>query len=141
VVGCSRMAKTTVSPEGTATQGRLTATYFLYTIHVNIKGRAPANADELRMFGEALSTTEGGPLSLTPEVLTSSRDGQAIVVRYGLPLRTTPKPLPGKDNPPAVEGPVLAHEAAGFNGRRFVVYAGTGRIEEVDEAKFKQLVP
>lgn len=139
--GCSKPAGDLVTPEGTGTRRRLTAAFTLYTAYLDKKGRSPLTADELSAFGEKLPTTEGGPVSLTPEFMVSPRDKQAIVVRYGLPLKPTPKPPAGQDPPPPTEGPVLAYEAAGVNGKRFVVFAGTGRVDELDEAAFRAAVP
>ncbi|HXG12572.1 MAG TPA: hypothetical protein VNK04_22640 [Gemmataceae bacterium] len=52
------------------------------------------------------------------------------MIRYGLPLRANQR------------GPVvIAHEQEGLDGRRFVVYAGSHGVEEVDDARFKELVP
>ena len=45
--------------------------------------------------------------------------------------------------PPGVPGEsknVIAYETKGKAGKRFVVYAG-GKMEQVDDAKFNELVP
>lgn len=139
VVGCTKSGDGSVSPDGSAVQRRLTAVHFLYSAYADKNGRSPANAEELRAFGEAIPTGEGGPVSLTAEVLTSPRDGLPIVVRYGILLRSTLKASTADAT--REEGPVIAYEAVGFNGKRFVVFAGSRRIDEVEESAFRGLVP
>jgi len=67
---------------------------------------------------------------MCPEFLLSPRDKKPVVVRCGLPLKPS-----GQQEPV-----VLAHEADGINGKRFVVFAPGGRIEEIDDAKFVDLL-
>jgi hypothetical protein len=80
----------------------------------------------LNEFGQALPTQEGGPVTLTDEFLISPRDNKPIVIRYGLDL----------SQESAGSEPILAYEQDGYHGRRFVVYARTGNVEEIDEAQF-----
>jgi hypothetical protein len=115
-----------VSPEGTIVQSRLTAVHFLHSAFRQKRNRSPTDAGELQEFGLELPTQEGGPVSLTNDFLVSPRDQRPIVVRYGLDMKSG--------------DPLLAHEANGHNGRRFVVYGSSGRIEEVEEARFLELV-
>ncbi|MBA4067725.1 MAG: hypothetical protein C0501_29300 [Isosphaera sp.] len=117
-----------VTPEGTVTQTRLTSLAEVYALHGTLRKRPPASFEELRAFAAALSPQHGGPITLSEDRLTSLRDGQPLVVRYGLPLAE------------AAPGPVVAHEQDGAGGRRFVVFVGTRRVEEVDEARFRELV-
>jgi hypothetical protein len=45
-------------------------------------------------------------------------------------------PVPGQGSP---HGGVIAHEKEGVGGKRYVAYP-TGAVEEVEDAKFNQLV-
>jgi hypothetical protein len=118
-----------VTPDGTVTQTRLTSLAEVYALHATLRKRAPASFEELRAFAASLTPQHGGPITLSEDRLTSLRDGRPLVVRYGLSLAG------------AAPGTVVAHEQDGVNGRRFVVFAGAGRLEEVDEARFRELVP
>lgn len=126
--GCTSSKPEVVTVEGTATQSRLTAVAWLYTLHVDLRGRPPATYEELRVFAETLPPAHGGPSSLSEAFLISPRDNKPLMIRYGLPLS------------PDRSGPVIAYEQEGVNGQRFVVYGGTSRIEQVNEARFKELV-
>jgi hypothetical protein len=55
-------------------------------------------------------------------LFTSPRDGQPYVVHY------------------KQAGTVVAYERDGKDGKRLVAYP-SGQVEEVDETRFKQLVP
>jgi hypothetical protein len=116
-----------VTPEGTVTQTRLTSLAEVYALHGQLRKRPPASFEELRAFAAALTPRHGGPIALSEDRLTSLRDGRPLVVRYGLSVAG------------AAPGPVVAHEQDGANGRRFVVFAAN-RIEEVDDARFNELV-
>lgn len=60
----------------------------------------------------------------------SERDGHPYVVIYGKP-----------QGPAALGGqPVIAYEKVGVGGKRFVA-SQLGAVEEVDETRFKELVP
>ena len=60
----------------------------------------------------------------------SSRDKQPYVILYG--------PVSG---PPGPAGqPVIAYESKGVGGKRFVA-SSLGAVDEVTEARFKELVP
>lgn len=125
--GCSSAKDAeVVTPDGTATQGRLTAIAWLYGLHVELKQRSPANYEELRVFAETLPAAHGGPSGLAEPYLISPRDKKPLVIRYGLK--------------PGLDGQVLAHEQEGVNGRRFVVLGGSARVEQVDDARFRELV-
>jgi hypothetical protein len=60
------------------------------------------------------------------KLFTSPRDGKAYKVHYRVRLGDPRKPVP------------IIHEQAGINGRREVGFA-FGTVEEVDEARFRQL--
>lgn len=128
VVGCSGFkSDEIVSVDGTAVQRRLTSVHWLYTHFNQHRGKPPATMDELRVYGEKLPELQGGPIILTPEFLTSSRDKKLIRVRFGFTL------------PKDGDGPILATEEDGAKGRRFVIYAVSGRVEELDDARWQEL--
>ncbi len=141
-VGCGDRDTNAVTPEGSVVQTRLTTIFQLYTRFVNAQGRAPQNAAEFQKFTEELPPTQGGPIKLTPEFLTSARDHQPLVIRYGLPLRPDQRPDEAEGNrarPLVPNGPVIAYEREGVGGSKFVVYAGSGRIEAVPSARWGEL--
>ena len=92
------------------------------------QGRAPTNEQEFKTF----ISQNGGPMleqagvASVDELFVSERDGQPFVVLY--------KPST------AVQSDVIAHEGAGVNGKRLVAHS-MGAIEEVDETRFRELVP
>ncbi|WP_439625611.1 hypothetical protein [Gemmata sp.] len=135
--GCSRPPPEAVTMDGTITQTRLTGVQKLYALFAEKKGRAPANLEEMNAFGASLPAGDGGPITVPAVLLKSPRTQGPIVVRYGLPVPPAKGAHPGK----IPDGPVVAFEQEAVGGRRFVVYAGTARVEEVDEARFKELVP
>lgn len=95
------------------------------------RGQPPASEAEFKKFVEsqkAFLTQFGVPDPAT--LFISERDGQPYVVIYGKP--TGPAVLAGQ--------PVIAYEKVGVGGRRFVA-SQLGAVEEVDEARFKELVP
>lgn len=118
-----------VTPEGTGVQRRLKSVHWLFTSFRNHQGGPPASMDELNKYGEKLSQAAGGPVRLTEEYLMSARDKKPLRVRFNLP-----------DLPAGANGPILAHEEEGWKGRRFVVYAVSGNVEELDDARFQTLL-
>jgi hypothetical protein len=127
-LGCQSELPDRVTPEGTVVQSRLTAIHWLYSTFRQKRNRTPKDAAELQKFGLELPSVEGGPVSLTDAFLVSPRDQKPIVVRYGLDLSTSNT---GKE-------PLLAYEEDGVNGRRFVVYAVSGNVTELDSAAFEE---
>lgn len=95
------------------------------------QGKPPADEAEFRAFVETVSAEELAQLGAKDpaKLWTSARDGQPYVVMYG-----------SLTNPQGPSGPVVIHEKVGSGGKRFV---GTslGNVEEVDEARFRELVP
>lgn len=96
------------------------------------RGQEPANEAEFRAFveKEAPSLLEQFAVKDVSSLFISSRDNQPYVILYG---KLTGPPGPGMQ-------PVFAYEKVGVGGKRLVA-SGLGAVEEVDEAKFKQLVP
>jgi len=93
-------------------------------------GRRPANeaafkedikSGRLAAVAKILNVTEVDPL------FVSKRDGKPIVVIYGQP-------------PAGVDPNVVAYEQEGVDGKRLVGFS-LGTIEEVDETRFRELVP
>ena len=97
------------------------------------QGRPPANEAELREFVSTFSAEDlqAFGVSSVDELFVSKRDNQPYVVEYG-----------GTKNPPLGYGqaPIVAYEKEGVGGKRFVG-SSLGGVEEVDEARFKELVP
>jgi hypothetical protein len=137
--GCSRSSPDAVSPQGTMVQRQLTSVHWLYAKYLEKRQKTPADLADLRAFGEMLPSVEGGPISLTEDFLVSPRDKKPLVIRFGVTSREPPRKV-AEDAPPILpDGPLLAHEQDGERGKRFVVYAGSGRVEEVDETRFQEL--
>jgi hypothetical protein len=95
------------------------------------QGKPPADEAEFRAFVETVSAEDIAELGAKDlsKLWTSVRDGQPYVVTYG-----------NLTNPQGPAGPVVIYEKIGSGGKRFV---GTslGNVEEVDEARFRELVP
>lgn len=92
-------------------------------------GRRPANEAELKEFvaksgGKLL---EAYKISDVNSLFISPRDNQPYVVVYGA-------------RPADMAAGVVAYEQAGVDGKRQVGFE-LGYIEEVDDAKFKEMVP
>lgn len=96
------------------------------------QGKSPGSREELENFIKSNGQDElkGMGISDTGAIFLSSRDGSPLIVRYGVQI---PPPGPG--------GPsIVAYEAIGSNGRRFVANS-MGGVEELDEATLKEKVP
>ena len=95
------------------------------------QGRPPANEAEFKEYVRSQSTMLESFQVTDPESLfISSRDEKPYVIKYG-----------AADGPPGPGGyPVVAYEQEGVGGKRFVA-SSVGAVDEVDEAKFKELVP
>lgn len=97
------------------------------------RGQPPANEAEFKKFLSSLPPEELQQFAVdsVESLLVSSRDGQPYVVVYGKPT-----------GPPLGPGgmPIIAYEQTGVNGKRFVA-SSIGGIEEVDAARFQELVP
>lgn len=130
VVGCT--GSQTASQETEQSSLKPLAVYY-GRFQARNQGRPPANEQEFREFLSKIPAEDlqGFGISSVDELLTSSRDKQPYVVEYG-----------GTNNPPLGPGgaPVIAYEKEGVGGKRFVG-SSLGGVEEVDEARFKELVP
>lgn len=95
------------------------------------RGQPPQNEEEFKKFVAAQkSFLNQFGITDAATLFISERDGQPYVVIYGAPK-----------GPAALAGqPVIAYEKVGVGGKRFVA-TQLGAVEEVDEARFKELVP
>ena len=99
------------------------------------RGQPPAHEEAFRKFvqeqpAEVLKSLN---VSSIEELFVSPRDGKPYKVLYGEAAKKAPSGGPAG-------APVIAYEQEGRGGRRWVASA-MGAIEEVDETRFKQLVP
>lgn len=96
------------------------------------QGKAPADEAEFRKFVEAQGTTDLANLGVSDpaKLWVSSRDGQPYVILYG--------PVSGPPGPAGM--PVVAYESKGSGGKRYVA-SSLGAVDEVTEARFRELVP
>ncbi len=128
-----------VTLDGTAVQSRLGSIGYLYALYRESRGRSPASLEELNEFGRKLRE----PSWFNEEFLRLPRDKQPVVIRYDLKL-LPPRARQETDGEGpifgTIDGPILAHEQSGVNGRRFVVFAGSNRVAEVDDGVFQQSV-
>jgi hypothetical protein len=89
-------------------------------------GRPPKDEAEFKERIKAINADLSAfGVSSVDELFVSERDGQPLVVDYG-------------DFPKGSS--VVIYEQTGVNGKRMVGQR-IGSVEEVDEAKFKELVP
>jgi hypothetical protein len=96
------------------------------------RGQPPASEAEFKKFVESqgADTLRSFGVADADDLWVSPRDGQPYVVLYG--------PVAG---PPGPGGqPVVAYESVGVGGKRYVA-SSLGAVEEVDEARFRELVP
>jgi hypothetical protein len=96
------------------------------------RGQPPADEKAFKQFLARLNPSEFTSFGLAnpDEMFVSPRDNQPYVVRYNVPVA-----------PPGPQGPaVVAYEQTGVGERRYVAF-GLGGVEEVDETRFRQLVP
>lgn len=96
------------------------------------RGTPPASEAEFRKYVEAQGPQDLANLGVTDpaKLWVSSRDNQPYVIRYGVVT-----------GPPGPAGmPVVAYEAKGSGGRRYVA-SSLGAVDEVDETRFRELVP
>ena len=112
---------------------RLTKLARLYGHYERTKRKGPPpNVEALKQFGKSLSADDLKSVGLESgdldQIFVSSRDNEPFVYR---PPSKGAVPLPNA---------VVFYEKTGKDGKRYVAYP-MGKVEEVDEAKFKELVP
>lgn len=121
LIGCGPSETQTVSEDSHIKS--ITVMYGQY-LAAN-KGRPPVDEKAFKSFLE--QTIKSRQMQTTvSEWMKSPRDNEEYGVRYGT--------LGNSDKG------VFIYEKKGKNGKRFVGFA-TGAVEEVDEARFKELVP
>jgi hypothetical protein len=95
------------------------------------QGRPPAGEAEFKQYVRSQSAMlESFDVTDPESLFVSSRDGKPYVIKYGA--------VEGPSGPGGY--PVVAYEQEGVGGKRFVA-SSVGAVEEVDEARFKELVP
>lgn len=96
------------------------------------RGKAPADEAELKKFAKSVNVKELEALGVKDidSLFISTRDQKPYAVIYGNSVTSAP---PGKEV-------VIAYEQEGVSGKRYVA-TSLGRIEEVDEARFREMVP
>jgi hypothetical protein len=92
-------------------------------------GRAPANEAELKKFIEKQGAAAVASLKLASidKLFVSERDGKPYVVMYG-------------PRPKGAAADLAAYEQDGVDGKRLVGFT-LGAVQEVDEQRFRELVP
>ena len=127
--GCTRNQKQS-APQETSSLKSLAIVYGRYLgTH---RGEPPADEAGFKQFVQSLPPEQLAAMKATDtnQLFTSARDHEPYVIVYGKPT-----------GPPGPAGsPVIAYERTGIEGKRFVA-SSMGAVEEVDEARFKQLVP
>jgi hypothetical protein len=100
------------------------------------KGQTPKDAEVFKKYISTLSAAELKDMGVTPDnpaaLFTSPRDKEEYVICYG--SKSTMPPVGGGGSN------VIIYEKVGLKGKRLVALSTTA-IEEVDEAKFRSLVP
>jgi hypothetical protein len=96
------------------------------------RGKPPADEAEFKKYVGSLRPAELKSFGVNDpsQIFVSERDGKPYVIIYG-----PPKGPPGPGS-----SPVIAYEQEGKGGNRWVASAA-GAVEEVDEARFRELVP
>jgi len=97
------------------------------------KGQLPPNVDALKAFAKTLSPEQLKGFGVEGDVdqlFVSPRDNEPYVYRF---VKEGGVPGVGANV-------VVFYEKTGKNGKRWVAYSTT-QIEEVDEKRFKELVP
>ncbi len=96
------------------------------------KGQPPADEAQFKEFVKTLRPELLKSLEVADvnSVFVSTRDKKPYVIRYGK--------VAGPPGPGGV--PVVAYEQEGVGGKRFVATT-VGAVAEVEDAKFRELVP
>lgn len=130
LVGCGG---TQTASQATEESGLKPLAVFYGRFIAQHRGQPPKDEAEFRQFLGTVGAEELASFNVQniDQIMTSSRDNQPYVVLYGAP--TGPAKGPGG-------APVIAYEKQGVGGKRFVA-SNLGGVEEVDEARFKELVP
>ena len=101
-----------------------------YIGYITNKGRRPADEAEFKAY---VQESMGPPvlerygINSVEELYVSERDGQPLVFLYG-------------KQPQGDDDDVVGYEKTGVDGKRWVSFR-LGNIEEVDETRFRELIP
>ena len=99
-----------------------------YLAYKASKGKPPPDEKDFKAFLAKLPPERAKPVGLedgnVDSLFVSPRDGKPYVVSYKAGMGRAP----------------IIHEQEGKNGKRQVAYP-TGQVDEIDEARFRQLVP
>ncbi len=118
-IGCSPASKSGV---GEIPHIKLLASF--YNRAARDLGRYPKNEQELKQtIGKMDLNLEAMKLASVDELYVSERDGEPLVIV----------------SPPNAKG-VILYEKTGVDGTRLVALS-EGNVQEVDEARFRELVP
>jgi len=101
-----------------------------YGLFTTENGQRPADEAAFKAFVKEKTTPpvlERYDVSSADELFLSKRDGQPLVFLYG-------------KQPKGVDRDVVGYEQTGFDGKRWVVFS-LGNIEDVDDARLRELVP
>jgi len=96
------------------------------------RGQPPADEAQFKQFLNSINPSELAAFQVNSveSLFVSPRDGKPYVIVYG---HSRQRPAPGAS-------PVIAYEQEGKGGKRLVANA-LGAVEEVDQARLKQLLP
>ncbi len=108
-----------VTPDGTVVQFQMLRVANVCQHFNESHGRLPASFEELIQFSRGIQN------EITEESLILPRDKQRMVIRFEVRLSVQSKQI-------------LAHEQTGFNGRRFVIFADSNLVAEIDEMEFQE---
>jgi len=116
------------SPAGTSKDAEFKALVTLYSSLIK-HGRAPTSEAEFKdaIKNRLAPVAQALKVGDVDALFTSSRDGKPVVVIYG-------------KRSAGMSQDVVAYEQVGVDGKRLVGYS-LGMVEEVDEARFRELVP
>ncbi len=98
------------------------------------RGNPPANEDQFKAFLRSMDPERLAAFGVNDadELFISERDGKPYVVLYGAARGSSPTGPAG--------APLIAYEQEGVGGNRYVA-SSIGAVEEVDESRFRELVP
>jgi hypothetical protein len=128
LVGCGGSAKE--QAEETSSLKPLVIFYGQFT--GQHQGRPPADEAEFKAYIKTLDPSALKSFNITDaeSLFVSPRDKKPYVILYG-----------GANGPPGPGGqPVVAYEQEGVMGKRYVA-SNLGAVEEVDDKRFRELVP
>jgi hypothetical protein len=122
VAGCSSSTPMLVEKPIDATQEKLLWISAAYNQFAAEKGRPPASAEDLKPILSRSGNAD--------EILRSSRDGQPLVICWGIDLLSRLDWVKPKTTP------VLAYERRGADGSRYVLSASQG-VDLLSEQQFR----